>query len=145
MPFRFPLQQVLAFREQLKDQAQVELARVLAELQREQAYLALLQTQLREQEEALYVAPLDDSGQRWLLDNFIKGLHADIHGTLARIQTANSRVEDARKALALRAKEHKVLDKLKARQAERHASNERLQEQRTYDETAALRFKAPTF
>lgn len=145
MSFRFPLQQVLAFREQLKDQAQVELARVLAELLREQKHVELLQVQLRAQEETLYASSLEDPGHRWLLEQFIKGLREDIAATLVRVRTLNNLVEEARKALAVRAKEHKVLDKLKARQKERHAFNERMQEQRTYDETAALRFKAPTF
>ena len=60
------------------------------------------------------------------------------------VRSLTSLVEEARQELTRRAKDHKILEKLKTRQAERHTRDARVQEQRTYDETAAIRFKAPT-
>lgn len=142
--FHFSLQQVLDYREQLKEQAQVEFARAQAELLREEKQAEALRRQLDEQENALRETAPDKRSERWLLENYIKGIREDLAETLMRVRSLTGMVEDARKELALRAKEHKILEKLKTRQAERHASEIRFQEQRTYDETAALRFKAPT-
>lgn len=143
--FHFSLQQVLDYRGQLKEQAQVELARAQGELLREQRHAETLQTQLEEQEHILRTTALGDPGERWLRENFIRGVRSDLSTTLLRVRNLNIRTEEARRQVALRSKEQKILEKLKEKQAARHAFNEQMQEQRTYDETAALRFKAPTF
>lgn len=142
--FRFSLQQVLEYREQLKDQAQIEYARAHAELLREQRQAELLQAQLAEQQKTLAATPPEQRDDRWLLDNYIKGLREDLSETLMRVRNLTAITEEARQQLAIRAKDHKILEKLKAKQAERHAREALFQEQRTYDETAAIRFKAPT-
>ena len=53
-------------------------------------------------------------------------------------------VDEARKMLAARAIERKLLEKLKERQNLQYLREEQLKEQRVNDETATLRYKAPT-
>ena len=143
-PFRFSLDQVLRYREQLKEQAQVEFARLQSALFTEQQRAEQLEVMLDDSQSRYHALPPAEQGERWLLEHFIKGLREDITVTLQRIRSLTAETENARQLLATRAKEHKILEKLKDRQAERHAHEERLKEQRTYDETASIRFKAPT-
>ena len=142
--FRFSLQQVLGYREQLKEQAQVAYARVQTELLREETQAESLRRLLSDQEGKLFSTLPGDQGERWLLENYVRGIRADLNETLLRVRSLTSLVEEARQELTRRAKDHKILEKLKTRQAERHTRDARVQEQRTYDETAAIRFKAPT-
>lgn len=144
-PFRFTLEQVLRYREQLKEQAQVEFARVQAALLNEQQRAEQLQVMLEESQGKYHNLPPSEQGERWLLEHFIRGLREDIAVTLQRIRVLMGDVEKARLVLATRAKDHKILEKLKEKQADRHAQEERLKEQRIYDETASIRFKAQTF
>lgn len=143
MPFRFSLQQVLEYREQLKEQAQVAFARAQAELLREQKNADELRQILTTQEERLFSADLTDQGERWLLENYVKGVRTDLNETLLRVRQLTAVTEETRQELARCAKEHKILDKLKSRQAERYRHDMQIQEQKSYDETAAIRFKAP--
>lgn len=143
--FKFPLQQVLAYRGQLKEQAQVNLARVQAELNREVARAKELRQFIESSEERLYSIGVQDQGERWLLEHFIKGLRTDEASAHQQVRALTRQRDEAQEALALRAREEKVLDKLKEKQAERFAAEERLKEMRNYDETAAIRFKASSF
>lgn len=141
--FRFSLQQVLDYREQLKEQAQVAYARAQAELLREETQAESLRQLLAEQESRLFSAVPGDQGERWLLENYVRGIRADLNATLLRVRSLTALAEESRQELTRRAKEHKILEKLKAKQAERHMRDARVREQRIYDETAAIRFKAP--
>lgn len=143
--FKFSLQQVLTYRGQLKEQAQVTLAKIQAELNREVERAEELRRFVVESEQRLYGLSVNDGGERWLLEHFIKGLRADESMTHMRVRMLTQQRDEAQMELARRAKDEKVLDKLKEKQAERHAAEERLKEMRTYDETAAIRFKPASF
>lgn len=141
-PFRFSLEQVLNYRTQLEQQAKVELARVEQERLREQQRADALRAMLDEQERALAALTPDKMGERWLAENFIKGLRADLGVTMQRVRNWTVAAEAARTELISRSKDKKTLEKLKATQAENHAREEQLREQHEYDETASLRYKA---
>ena len=143
-PFRFSLQQVLEYRIQLEDQAKTLLAQIQAERMAAERRLEELQAQLLEQEQSLYSDNLDMQ-ERWLREHYVKGLRADIAHTSTVIAQLFKQVEAARAELVVKSKERKILDKFKEKQAQRHAHEELLQEQRTYDEIASTRFKAATF
>lgn len=143
--FRFSLQQVLDYREQLSEQARVELAKVTAAVISEERKVKELQEAIRTQETNLRALDLNNMGERWLLENFIKGLQEDLHISVAQLQTLQNALKEAQEKVAQLAKEHKVLEKLKSKQAERHAKNERQKEQQNYDETASIRFNSKTF
>ena len=138
--FRFSLQQVLDYRIQLEDQAKVRLARAQAEYLEVERRLRDLQVQLAGQEQRLYEGN-PDWMERWLIEHYVRGLREDIARTSRLLYEFAQAVELARTILLAKAKDRKVLDKLREKQAERHAYEEKLQERRSYDETASIRYK----
>jgi len=145
MAFRFKLQKILEYREQLEDQARVALARVQQLHFEEERRNEILQTLLTEQEHELYSNALLPPGERWLLEHFIRGVREDLQSSHMRLRTLARMVAEAKKTLQERARDKKILEKLKARQREQHEREELSKEQRSYDETATLRFKAAYF
>jgi flagellar FliJ protein len=145
MAFRFKLQKVLEYREQLEDQAKVALARIQQLYIEEERRSEALQALLAEQESKLYSNALLPAGERWLLEHFIRGVREDLQSSQMRLRTLAQMMAEAQKTLRERARDKKILEKLKARQRERHEREERSKEQRSYDETATLRFKAASF
>ena len=145
MIFSFKLQKVLEYRELLEDQARVALAQVQQLYIEEERRNEILKTLLTEQEDKLYADALLPPGERWLLEHFIRGVREDLQSSHMRLRTLAHMVAEAEKTLRERAKDKKILEKLKARQRERHELEERTKEQRSYDETATLRFKAASF
>jgi flagellar FliJ protein len=104
-----------------------------------------LKALLTEQEARLYSNALLPAGERWLLEHFIRGVREDLQSSQMRLRTLAQMMAEAQKTLRDRARDKKILEKLKARQGERHELEERSKEQRSYDETATLRFKAAYF
>ena len=142
-PFRFSLEQVLRYRSQLEQMAQVELARVERERIRERVRADAIREILGEQEESLAGFAPDKRGERWLTENFIRGLRTDLGVALQRVRNWTMAAEAARRELVVRSRDRKILEKLKATQAENHAKEEKLREQREFDEIASLRRKTP--
>lgn len=142
--FHFSLEQVLTYREQLKEQAEVAYARAKANLLREEEEAERLRQTLSEHEKKLYSLDPSHQDERWLLENYIKGVRTDLDETMLRVRMLVELEKEARQELIKRAKDHKILEKLKSRQMEHYLFDERMQEQHSYDESAALRFKAPT-
>lgn len=145
MSFRFKLQKILEYRAQLEDQARVALARAQQLYIEEERRVQALQTLLAEQEMKLYGDVLMPVAERWLLERFIRGVREDLLSAQMRLRSLAHMVAEAQKTLRERAKDKKILEKLKDRQRERHEHEERAREQRGYDETATLRFKAASF
>lgn len=145
MPFRFSLQKVLDYREQLEEEAKNRFALVQRQYREAKAQLAALSSELETQEARLYGQVIDNAGERWLLESFIKGLRADIEATTARVQNLRATRDEMRRVLAARSMDKKLLEKLKERKYRQFLLDERLKEQRFNDEIATLRYKAPNF
>ncbi|HIX40902.1 flagellar export protein FliJ [uncultured Desulfovibrio sp.] len=145
MPFRFSLQKVLDYREQLEEEAKNRFALVQRQYREAKAQLAALSSELETQEARLYGQVIDNAGERWLLESFIKGLRADIEATTARVQNLRATRDEMRRILAARSMDKKLLEKLKERKYRQFLLDERLKEQRFNDEIATLRYKAPNF
>ena len=145
MAFRFSLEQVLTYRERMEQQARIELARVEGERIREQRRADEFRAMLEEQTDAMERLAPQQRGERWLAENFIKGLRIDLATALTRVRNWESAAEAARKELLKRSIDKKTLEKLKAKQAEQYAQDERLREQKQFDETASLRFKVSRY
>ncbi len=137
------MQKVLDYRGQLEEEARVRLADAERLRLREEERAVRLKDLLTEQEVKLYRDIALSSGERWLLENFVKGLRADLASAVMRLRSLTQAVADARSVLQERAKDRKLLEKLKDHQKEYYVHEERLKEQRTNDETATLRYKAP--
>jgi flagellar FliJ protein len=138
MSFKFKLERVLAYRRQMEEQAMQLLAAAGMRREREEARLIRLEEELGHQNISL-TACLAAGEERRLILSFINALLTD--AAAARANLALLREEEARLRAELveKAKERELLDKLKSRQAERHALEEKLMEQRENDETATIR------
>ena len=77
------------------------------------------------------------------MEQYIKGLKGDVANAAMQTRMHEQLVDEARKMLAARAIERKLLEKLKERQNQQYLREEQLKEQRVNDETATLRYKAP--
>lgn len=145
MPFRFEMQKVLDYREQLEEEAKVRLATAERRLQEERKLLDGLRAELGRTEDRLRDNPLMEAAERWLQEQYITGLRADVTAASLQTRMLAQMAEEARKLLAARAIDKKLLEKLKERQKKHYVREEQLQEQRFNDETATLRYKAPSF
>ena len=73
MPFHFKMQKVLDYREQLEEEAKVDLALKQRLLEDARALFERLKTELRQSEDRLFQAALAPQGERWLMEQYIKG------------------------------------------------------------------------
>lgn len=145
MPFRFKMQKVLDYREQLEEEAKVRLATAQCRHQEAQERLEQLQVELRHAQDRLCDDAMMDSAERWLQEQYVKGLRSDVNAASLQARMLAQMVEEARNLLAARAMDRKLLDKLRERQKQYYAREEQLKEQRFNDEIATLRYKAPSF
>lgn len=145
MAFQFKMEKILNYRKQLEEEAKVRLAHAQSLLLREQQRMKDLQKQLKEQEHRLYHDLTLDMGTRWLLENFTKGIKADMAETSKRVRQFHEMVAQSREVLLERAKEYKMLEKLKEKQRERYRAAEYELEQKLNDETATLRHGLTAF
>ena len=144
MPFHFKMQKVLEFREQLEEEAKVDLAVKQQKLDTARLRLNALKKELQTAEENLSQSALKPSAERWLQEQYVKGLQKDMSEAVMQVRMSQQLVDEARKMLAERAMDRKLLDKLKERQKKHYLHEEYLKEQRVNDETATLRYKAST-
>lgn len=141
MPFRFRLQKVLDYREQLEEEAKVRLARAERDLRAGMEKLEAINAEIQRAEEKC-AGKLMNSGDRWLHDQYLMGLNSDQHEASMQVRIMEQTVATARKYLAERAIERKSLDKLKERQKHQYIRSEQKQEQIFNDEISTIRYKA---
>ncbi len=139
--FKFKLEKVLEYREQLKEQAMQALAEATSRRNAVLRHLEDLRAALAEHRLKLLKRDCAEHAERWLLGNYIKGLEADIAYAEKMLAILEEEVDKAREALIIKSQEYKLLEHLKEKQAQRHAQEENLKEQRSYDETATIRFR----
>jgi len=143
VPFHFKMQKVLDYREQLEEEAKVDLALKQQRLEDARAFFEGLKSELRQGEDKLFQAALLPAGERWLQEQYVRGLRADVANAALQARMQEQLVDEARKLLAARAIDKKLLEKLKERRNQQYIREEQLKEQRVNDETATLRYKAP--
>ena len=142
MAFRFKLQKVLDYREQLEEEAKVRLAE--ASMRHDAALRALeeARTALEAEQRKQAENPLMGAAERWVSDQYVKGLTGDVQTAAMQERMTGQMQEEARKLLAARALDRQMLDKLKERQKRNYQHEERQKEQQFNDEIATIRFKA---
>ena len=142
MPFRFKLQKVLEYREQMEEEAKVRLAQ--ATMRHEEAVKALQAATQALAAEQQHQAdnPLMSAAERWVSDQYLKGLANDVQTAGMQERMTGQMEAEARKLLAARALDRQMLDKLKERQKRTYQHEELLKEQQFNDEIATIRFKA---
>ncbi len=145
MSFKFSMQKILDYRGQLEEEAKVKLAEAQSLFLQEEKRMVSLKEQLAQMEGDLYKNLDADHASRWLLENYIKGLREDISQTTLRMRHINELVEQCRTLVIMRAKDCKVLEKLKEKQQERYHVAQKELERKINDETATLRHAVSTF
>jgi len=136
--FKFRLEQVLKYRNQLEDQAKMAFGRAQAELAAQVEKHKQLERTLVVQENL----PYQDPQEYWLRSNFIRSLKEDIMQSELTRQRLELLVERRRHELVKASQERQLLDKLKEKQAERYAHEEEIKEQNNLDEIASIRHEA---
>lgn len=143
--FRFSLEQVLVYRTQLEDKAKSEFGKAQSAVNQEKYRQNELRENLYAHENKLTNLPVSELGERWLIENFMKALRADIEQSKKNLINLEKKAEVARSQLALAAKDRMIMDKLKEKHEKAFKFEELQKEQREFDEIASIRFKAPTY
>ncbi len=136
MAFKFSLEQVLKYRTQLEQKAKAHFATVESERIKAQQKFDELTASLIEQQAQL-TALTGDIDSRWLIESFIKGLKVDLRTASDWLKHWDKEVEKARIELTEKAKEKKILEKLKEKQEQKYVHEEKLNEQKFFDELTA--------
>lgn len=140
MAFKFKMQKVLDYREQLEEEAKVRLADAENKLQKCREKLAGIAAEIRTAEEK--ATEVMNAADRWLHDQYLKGLHADYEATAMQERLLAQVAKEAQAHLSACAIERKMLDKLKERQKLQYLRLEQKQELNFNDEIATIRHKA---
>jgi len=143
--FRFNLQKVLDVRTQLEDQAKQALAKAQQALHLQRERLRALHEALSAHLEAVSGAQSMTSAEIWLWNNYKTGLDDDLAQGRALEARLAQDVQTRRLELVDRARDRKLLDKLKETQAKRHETEANRKEQAEFDEMATLRFRREAF
>lgn len=142
MSFKFNMQKVLDYREQLEEEAKVRLGKAERDLLDAQQRVQNLQQELqRVREES--AGKLMQSAEHWLHEQFLKGLYSDLKEAHLQMRMYAQMAEEARKVLAARAMDRKMLEKLRDKQKKNYYKTEQKQEQNFNDEIATIRYQAP--
>lgn len=143
-PFVFKLEKVLEFRTQLEDQAKLALSKALQDMQEQAARVERLEKDLASCLEEMSRIKQMTQPELWLWSGWRNRLELDKKQAQAKLAGLERLVEERRRDLVAKAKDRKLLEKLRAKQAVRHGQEEQRKEQSAFDETATLRFgRAP--
>ncbi len=134
MAFKFSLEQVLRYRTQLEQEAKGNFAKAENERLREQKRLrSIMQTLEFEQNRLASLTP-NELDNRWVIENFIKGLRVDLVESQRHLAYWMQKADEAKKILIEKAKDKKILEKLKEKQERKYVEEEKHREQRFFDE-----------
>jgi flagellar FliJ protein len=142
--FRFSLEQVLRYRQQLEEQAMLEFSRARAARDARRLQAGEYEARLFAQQTRLSNAASLGEQERWLISGYMAGLRQDLEQARKDLVLLEEELDRCQAELVQKAQDRKLLEKLKANQAERHLRAEAQREQRDYDEIATLRFTAQT-
>ncbi len=140
MSFSFSMQRILDYRAMLEEEAKVRLSKAQQMYKKEEEYFLALQALLREKEQEMCENRTMDAASRWVLENYIKGIKSDLSQSYNRLRQLHEILKQCKDMLLTRAKDKKVLEKLKEKQQERYHVEEKEHERKSNDEAATLRF-----
>lgn len=138
-PFHFKLAKILEYRRQVEDQAKLALSQArqtrAEHLARVERLRLDFQSCLRELSAHKQLTQAD----LWLWSSYRERLAQDMAQAEKHLTELDKLVETRRKELVAKALERKLLEKLRAKQAEKHEHDAQRKEQNEFDETATLR------
>jgi flagellar FliJ protein len=138
-PFVFRLEKILDYRTQLEDQARLALSKARQDLQDQVARVEALERNLEACLAEMSRLKQMTQPELWLWSGWRKRLELDKKEAQAKRIHLERLVEERRIELVNASKDRKLLEKLRAKQAEKHGQEEQRKEQNAFDETATLR------
>ncbi len=140
-PFKFNLQKVLEYREQLEEQAKMALAQAIAAVRDQELRIESLARRVRENEREASSKKSLTPAEMWLYRTYKERLLQDIATARKDLEVLKKRLEKRRAEAVEKSKDRKLLEKLKSNQAVNYARAESLKEQNGFDEMATIRYQ----
>jgi flagellar FliJ protein len=138
-PFHFKLERILEYRRQLEGQAKLAMSivrqQIAAQNQRVEALHKDLEACLLEMSRTKQMT----QPELWLWTGWRKRLELDKSQAQAKLAELRQLAEKRRLELVAKARDRKLLEKLRAKQAEKHVQEEQRKDQKEFDETGTLR------
>jgi flagellar protein FliJ len=139
-PFRFALDRVLNFRKQQEERARMELAAAQRRYRSQVQLVRTLEEQIRAHNADYCGAKSMTQGELWLWMRYQERLERDRVAEEGRLQSLAEQLAERRKVAVERAKDRKVLEKLRMNRFLEYKTQEETKEQRQFDEMATIRF-----
>jgi len=139
-PFEFKLEKILEYRKQVEDQAKLALSLAKQAVQDQTTLVGKIEKDLLDCVTKMNGTKQMTQADLWLWSSWRKRLELDKRQAQARLVELKKLAEARRLELVARSKDRKLLEKLRANQAEKHAHEEQRKEQNQFDETATLRY-----
>lgn len=143
--FRYKLQKVLEYKLQLEDQAKLELAAAEAQVTACKRFIEDIVAQRRAHEDEMAAKPAPTIQDMWLSRLYRERLLHDLREAQRQLADLEAVRNERLAHLVERSKDRKTLEKLKEKQAERHAKDALAEEQHQYDEQSTARYQPPAF
>jgi flagellar FliJ protein len=139
-PFRFKLDKVLDYREQLEEQAKGALARARAARDAQAEKLGDLEARLAAHLET-ETESRKSANDMWLWRQYKDALSQDISIARVELNSLELKLQRSRTEAVERSRDKKLLEKLKQTQAKRHHDQENAREEKENDEMSTIRFE----
>ncbi|MCJ2165879.1 MULTISPECIES: flagellar export protein FliJ [unclassified Pseudodesulfovibrio] len=139
-PFKFKLDKVLDFREQLEEQAKAALSRAKALRDAQAEVLADLETRMQAHLEA-ELESRKSTNDMWLWRQYKQALEQDISIVRVDLNSLELKLQRCLTEAVERSRDKKLLEKLKETQSKKHHEEENAREEKENDEMATLRYE----
>ncbi|MDC0336541.1 flagellar export protein FliJ [Pseudodesulfovibrio sp.] len=143
-PFKFKLDKVLEYREQLEEQAKAELAKAQEAHDAQAAvvadFLARQKVHMGKERESQKSA-----NDMWLWRQYKEALEQDLERERIQLSKLELNLHQKRQHAVERSKEKKLLEKLRETQAKKHHEEESAREEKENDEMATIRYESKDF
>jgi flagellar FliJ protein len=139
-PFYFKLERILEYRRQLEDQAKLALSIAKQQIAEQNRKLEALSRDLEACLVEMSRSKQMTQPELWLWTGWRKCLELDKSQAQAKLTELRQLAETRRIELVTKARDRKLLEKLRAKQAEKHVQEEQRREQKEFDETGTLRY-----
>jgi flagellar protein FliJ len=144
-PFQFSLENVLDYRRQLVDNARLELAAAQRAYQAQAQRVEQMRANQEEAASRLESRHLLPPEEFWLWSTYRERLLHDIQREEQHLQNLANQVASRRSELIQRAKDAKILERLRKKKALEFHAQEKSKEQKDLDEMATLRYRHQSF
>lgn len=145
MKFRFPFQNVLAYRKTIENIAQKDFQEAVAEMNRQKQILSDMQEQVAIARENAFEKQVQGGSTAApalsQVHEFLKGQDIRMSRQQAKIQECENRVEELREILRLKAIDYKIIEGLRDKKKEEFTLAESRLDQKRTDEMNVMRFK----